>query len=87
MSPEAKKIITAIEEIICDNCVLSERHWQEQKTSTARYCRLHLLDQKDDFAQITNSNFFCADGLWIISVAQERKSLVGFQLAYDYLME
>ena len=65
MPPELKKPITSIDEMTCENCVFSEHHWQEQKNPKAHYCRLHLLDQKDDFAQVTTSDLFCSEGQWL----------------------
>lgn len=66
MPPELKKPITKLEEMTCENCVFSVHHWQEQKNPNIRSCKLHLLDQKDDFSQVTTSEHFCSEGQWRI---------------------
>lgn len=83
MPPELKRVIKSIAEMTCANCAYADSHWQED----VEWCRLHLIDVKDNFAQITNGNFFCSEGAWRIEVVKGRVSSVSFLVAYDYLGE
>ena len=61
MPPEAKPVISKLDEMTCKNCLHSNKHWQEETVK----CRLNLDSELDDFAKISNSNFFCSHGKWL----------------------
>lgn len=81
MPPESKQIINSIEQMTCENCLYSNKHWQEETVK----CRLDISDELSDFCKISNVNFFCSHGLWRMIIAVGRPSIVDFQVAYDYL--
>lgn len=81
MPPEIKQIISSLEQMTCGNCLYSNKHWQEKTVK----CRKELSSELDDFCTISDINFFCSHGMWRITVAANRSSVVDFQVAYNYL--
>lgn len=61
MPPETKPVISSLTEMTCKNCLYSNKHWQEETVK----CRLNLDSELDDFAKVSNSNFFCSHGRWL----------------------
>ena len=61
MPPETKPVISKLEDMTCKNCLYSNKHWQEETVK----CRLDLDSELDDFAKISNVNFFCSHGRWL----------------------
>ena len=61
MPPETKPVISSLTEMTCKNCVYSNKHWQEETVK----CRLNLDSELDDFAKVSNINFFCSHGKWL----------------------
>lgn len=89
MPPTAKKLISQISEITCANCLY-------ESTETGNLLDRDISQWDDEFwtchigvdpVVCRRRDYYCSQGLWIISVAQGRPSTVGFQTAYDYLME
>jgi hypothetical protein len=79
MPPLKKQTISSIEEIRCEFCLLGI-----QKYILGNHIKCHHMDM---WASEPAPDFFCSEGLWIVSVSKDRQSVVDFSVAYDYLME
>lgn len=73
MPPELKKPINSIAEIICNNCIFTDKHWQKGTVE----CRLELLNGIDNFCRISSEEFFCSKGQWIIMLDNKKNALPG----------
>lgn len=90
MPPEAKKTITKIEEIICENCLLAANEPPRTSYSTnpdKSFSVCHNMWNESYLDGTKGIGNYCSGGLWIVAVTCGRPSVVNFDLAYSYLME
>ena len=72
MVPQRKKVIKAINEMVCENCIYASL--SQSILLTCHNPNGH--DMKD----------FCSEGVWRVTIALSRPSTVPFEVAYDYLV-
>ena len=79
MPPLKKRAISNLDEIRCECCLLGI-----PKYALGNHIKCHHMDM---WASDPTPDFYCSEGLWIVSISRDRQSVVDFSVAYNHLME